>query len=82
MMEQALPGLSSLSSAYASVRGDDGICRRDDRLQRAQAGCAAFTARPAAKETSVSVAKSTAVVAGSVSAQWTEHDPWTLPWTI
>jgi hypothetical protein len=44
-LEAAMPGLSSLSSAYASVRADDGICLRHDRYLSARAGCADFSAR-------------------------------------
>jgi hypothetical protein len=41
-LEAALPGLSSLSSAYAAVRGDDGICAVHDRYVAASSVCAAF----------------------------------------
>ena len=44
-LEAAMPGLSSLSSAYGSVRADDGICLRHDRYLSARAGCADFFAR-------------------------------------
>jgi hypothetical protein len=44
-LEMLFPGLTSLSSADASVRGDDGHCRRHDRYLGAGAGCADF--RPA-----------------------------------
>jgi hypothetical protein len=36
-LETLFSGLSSLSSAYASVRGDDGHCRRHDRYLGARA---------------------------------------------
>jgi len=39
-LEAALPGLSSLSSAYASVRSDDGICALHDRYVAASSWCA------------------------------------------
>jgi hypothetical protein len=41
-LEAALPGLSSLSSAYAAVRSDDGICAVHDRYVAASSVCAAF----------------------------------------
>ena len=44
-LEAAMPGLSSLGSAYASVRADDGICLRHDRYLSARASCADFSAR-------------------------------------
>ena len=34
-IEAALPGLSSLSSAYAAVRSNDGICSVHDRYSTA-----------------------------------------------
>ncbi len=46
-VERALPGLSSLSSAYAAVRGDDGICDRDETMRRARWSCAGFASRSA-----------------------------------
>jgi hypothetical protein len=39
-IEAALPGLSSLSSAYAAVRADDGICAVHDRYLAASSVCA------------------------------------------
>ena len=41
-VEAALPGLSSLSSAYAAVRCDDGICAVHERYIAASSVCAAF----------------------------------------
>lgn len=41
-LEAALPGLSSLSSAYAAVRGDDGICAVHQRYVTASSVCQAF----------------------------------------
>jgi hypothetical protein len=41
-VEAALPGLSSLSSAYAAVRCNDGICAVHDRYVAASSLCAAF----------------------------------------
>jgi hypothetical protein len=41
-MEAQIPGLSSLSSAYASVRADDGICVRDGRIQNSRSWCSFF----------------------------------------
>jgi hypothetical protein len=43
-LETAFGGLTSLSSAYASVRADDGICRRHDRYLSASSWCAEFVA--------------------------------------
>jgi hypothetical protein len=39
-IEAALPGLSSLSSAYAAVRSNDGICAVHDRYIAASSVCA------------------------------------------
>jgi len=41
-LEAALPGLSSLSSAYAAVRCDDGICAVHGRYVTASSVCPAF----------------------------------------
>jgi len=41
-LEALFPGLTSLASADASVRGDDGHCRRHDRYLGAGACCADF----------------------------------------
>lgn len=41
-IEAALPGLSSLSSAYAAVRANDGICAVHDRYVAASSVCDAF----------------------------------------
>jgi hypothetical protein len=43
-LEAAMPGLTSLSSASASVRADDGLCLRHDRYLGAGRSCADFTA--------------------------------------
>jgi len=43
-LEAALPGLSSLSSADASVRAEDGLCLRHDRYLSARACCSDFVA--------------------------------------
>jgi hypothetical protein len=43
-IEAALPGLSSLSSAYAAVRSDDGICGMHDRYVASSSTCAAYGA--------------------------------------
>ena len=41
-LEKAVPGLTSMSSAHASVRADDGICIAHDRYLSARASCADF----------------------------------------
>jgi hypothetical protein len=41
-LQAALPGLSSLGSAYAAVRCDDGICAVHERYVAASSHCAAF----------------------------------------
>lgn len=43
-LEAALPGLSSLSSAYAAVRAGDGLCAAHDRYVAASSGCGAHAA--------------------------------------
>ena len=45
-LEALFPGLTSLASADASVRGDDGHCRRHDRYLGAGCSCADFRAAP------------------------------------
>lgn len=47
-LEAAFAGLASLSSAHASVRGNDGLCLRHDRYLRADSWCGDFTPAPAA----------------------------------
>jgi hypothetical protein len=42
-IEAALPGLSTLSSAYAAVRSNDGICAVHDRYIAASSVCARYT---------------------------------------
>jgi len=42
-LEALLGGLTSLSSGYASVRSDDGICLRHDRFVGARSSCADFS---------------------------------------
>jgi hypothetical protein len=44
-IEAALPGLSSLSSAYAAVRSDDGLCSMHDRYVAANSVCGEHTVR-------------------------------------
>jgi hypothetical protein len=44
-LEAAIAGLSSLGSANASARADDGLCLRHDRYLSARAGCADFSSR-------------------------------------
>jgi hypothetical protein len=44
-LEAALPGLSSLSSAYAAVRANDGLCGVHQRYVTAESTCRQFTAR-------------------------------------
>jgi hypothetical protein len=42
LIERRLRGLASLSSAYASVRAEDGLCARHDRYVAASSGCAQY----------------------------------------
>ncbi len=42
-LEAAYKGLPSLSSAWASVRSDDGLCGRHDRYLTADSFCADFS---------------------------------------
>ena len=51
-IEAALPGLSSLSSAYAAVRAEDGICAAHDRYVAASSVCALHTSIRASLGTS------------------------------
>ena len=41
-VEQAMPGLTSMGSGYASVRSDDGICSVHDRYLTAYSVCDRF----------------------------------------
>ncbi len=43
-IEAHLPGLSSLSSAHASVRGEDGLCLSHNRLINGRRRCANYEA--------------------------------------
>jgi hypothetical protein len=42
-LEAVLPGLTILSSALASVLGEDGLCTLHDRICRRADHCAAFS---------------------------------------
>jgi hypothetical protein len=44
-LEASFPGLTAMSSAYADVRLDDGLCTLHDVLLRATASCSNY--RPA-----------------------------------
>jgi len=41
-LEAAIPGMNILSSAYGSVRGQTGLCRRHDKFVTADSTCADF----------------------------------------
>ena len=45
-VEQAFPGLTALSSAYASVRADAGLCSRHDLFLSPWHQCQDFQPRP------------------------------------
>jgi hypothetical protein len=40
MLERLVPGLQSLSSGFAAVRDQDGLCSLHERFLPASAGCA------------------------------------------
>jgi hypothetical protein len=44
-IEGAFPGLWSLSSAYAAVRGNDGLCEVHERYVTAASTCGAYADR-------------------------------------
>lgn len=44
-LEAAIPGLNILSSAYGSVRGETGLCRRHDKFVTASSICADFAGK-------------------------------------
>ncbi|MEK6775715.1 MAG: hypothetical protein AABY87_02390 [bacterium] len=44
-LEQEIPGLNILSSAYASVRGEAGICRRYDLFLDPREKCPEYQAQ-------------------------------------
>jgi len=48
-LETAFAGLTSLSSAFGSVRSDDGICLRHDRYLSARSFCSDFSPATALK---------------------------------
>jgi hypothetical protein len=48
-LESAFSGLTSLSSGFGSVRGDDGICRRHDRYLSARSFCSEFSPADASR---------------------------------
>ncbi len=45
VLEAAMPGLSSLSSAYATVRSGDGICGLHERYIAATCTCGSHSTR-------------------------------------
>jgi hypothetical protein len=47
-LERALPGLATLSSAYAAVRANDGLCGVHDRYVAGSSSCARYFAAAAA----------------------------------
>jgi len=47
-IESVFQGLNVMSSAWASVTAEDGLCLRHDRYLSAEASCGEFTARAAA----------------------------------
>ncbi len=47
-IEAALPGLWTLSSAYAAVRSNDGLCAAHDRYVAATSACDVFAAADSA----------------------------------
>jgi len=46
-LEEAIAGLASLGSAYASVRAEDGLCLRHERYLPTHGCCADFSPRSA-----------------------------------
>jgi hypothetical protein len=46
-LEAQIPGLRTMSSGFASVLGDDGVCRHHQCLVSARASCAQFAQRGA-----------------------------------
>jgi hypothetical protein len=44
-IEAAIPGLRSMGSGFASVRANDGLCRKHERYLSAQSSCADFARR-------------------------------------
>jgi hypothetical protein len=61
IVEKAYPGLSSLSSGFASVRDQDGFCNHHERYLSARDGCPDFVFRIASianEEISAGIASS------------------------
>jgi hypothetical protein len=58
-LEKAMPGMTSMGSAHASVRAEDGICLRHDRYLSARSTCAEY----ASVGTSVQFLERTKIVA-------------------
>jgi len=46
-LEAEIPGLAVMSSGYASVRADDGLCRLHDRYLSGRSRCESFEPRVA-----------------------------------
>jgi hypothetical protein len=42
--ERELPGFNTLSSGFAAVRGDDGLCKQHQRFVSGQSRCEHFAA--------------------------------------
>ncbi|HLZ96957.1 MAG TPA: hypothetical protein VKP66_03370 [Steroidobacteraceae bacterium] len=57
-IESALPGLAALSSGYASVRADDGVCCLHDRYLAADSVCGRHAGRPTHQTSSYRVPES------------------------
>jgi hypothetical protein len=49
-LEQAIPGLNILSSAYGSVRDETGLCQRHDQFTTARSTCAEFEPGPSLEQ--------------------------------
>jgi hypothetical protein len=47
LVEQAYPGLTTMSSGFASVRDRDGFCNHNELYLSARDNCACFTSHPA-----------------------------------
>jgi hypothetical protein len=43
LIEAEMPGLTSMSSGYGSVRAEDGICLKHDRYLNAESSCPQFS---------------------------------------
>jgi len=69
-LERSIPGLRSLGSGFASVRADDGLCRRHERYVSSHASCAGYEPLLRAPSQSGLAVPASAASASSRGSRW------------